>query len=525
MLRFVTRSTFTRLIHGDCRLAMRAMPADSIDAVVTDSPYGLEFMGKAWDRLVIGDVLHEMRAQQEWHTIWAKDVYRVLKPGAHLLVFGGSRTAHRLACALEDAGFEIRDTLQWLFGTGFPKSLNISKAIDGAERGEPQGGAKPSSPNAGKFRTQATEGKRTSADKGQGYGAGPGQFMAESGVVVVRDLTEAAKPWDGWGTALKPAYEPIILARKPLAGTVAQNVLRYGTGGLNIDATRIEYQSEADKASATPQGACTSKEIAAIGAEPDAGRGLERVTFDRPEQKGRWPANVLLDEDAAALLDAQSGPTGASAPVKGTEPSQPMGQHGIYCPQSGRVPGQFYGDSGGASRFFYCSKASRSERDAGCESLTSKTSVEAVGRDPDTAGALNPRAGAGRRGAAPIYRCAKCGLNLQGGRAVTTCPDGSDHEREVVGYNEPVKNHHPTVKPVDVMQWLVRLITPPGGTVLDPFMGSGSTGIACQREGVSFIGMEIHDPYVTIAEARLGQARESRDDESDTDIAACLGSS
>jgi site-specific DNA-methyltransferase (adenine-specific) len=288
---------------------MATLSAESVDAIVCDPPYGLSFMGKGWDHGVPGV------------DFWV-EALRVLKPGGHLIAFGGTRTYHRLAVAIEDAGFEVRDCLMWLYGSGFPKSHNL--------RGE----------------------------------------------------------WQGWGTALKPAYEPVILARKPLRGTVADNMAQWGTGGLNIDATRVG------------------------------------------DEGGRWPANVILDEEAAAALDAQSG-------------------------------------IGGASRFFYTAKASRSEREAGLDGVEVKQAGSVRGHNKH-----KPRlAGDGR-------------VNPQ--------------------ITEPQRaNHHPTVKPIALMRYMIRLVVPRGAVVLDPFMGSGSTGCAAMVEGMQFIGIDIIPEYVEIARLRL----------------------
>src|SRR3990167_7256656 len=308
---------------GDCVEVMKEYPENHFDACVTDPPYGLEFMGKEWDRLwdarehggtpdhyVGTDGAHREHGRgrpgpiyeagvqaQEWHQLWATELLRVLKPGAHALVFGGTRTYHRLVCALEDAGFEIRDCLMWIYGSGFPKSLDVSKAIDkaaGAEREvigrayEPTG----TNPNPMDW------GKENNPTKG----------------IITAPATLSAKKWSGWGTALKPAYEPIVLARKPLDGTVAQNVLKYGTGGLNIDATRIEYGSEQDFQT-------TVKGVQAMydnERDKKNTQGWKRPWNDtnpRTDAKastspqGRWPANVILDDEAGKLLDAQSGET------------------------------------------------------------------------------------------------------------------------------------------------------------------------------------------------------------------------
>jgi site-specific DNA-methyltransferase (adenine-specific) len=307
---------------GDCRRLLATPPLDGegwVDAIVTDPPYELGFMGKGWDRT---GVAYDVE-------MW-KAMLRALKPGGHLLSFGGSRTYHRMACVIEDAGFEIRDQIMWIYGSGFPKSLDVSKAIDKAARGVPQGGADPTSPNHGKFKGGCSE----ENPSGRGFGAGPGQFMKDGRKIIgvsnrgsgaspqkldnhekgdtgigildgsgktfyiTEPATEAAKQWNGWGTALKPAHEPICVARKPLIGTVAANVLQHGTGALNIDGCRVEYDSAADRASATPQGKCTAKSGALAGGTQHDGK---RDEFDRPEQKGRWPANVIHDGSEEVL--------------------------------------------------------------------------------------------------------------------------------------------------------------------------------------------------------------------------------
>ena len=417
-----------RLYLGDCIEVMAELDAESVDAVVCDPPYGLEFMGKEWDSLdgtawrneserdrawqesQVGSAGINARrrnapdygkpsaAMQEWHEAWAREALRVLKPGGHLLAFGGTRTFHRLTCGIEDAGFEVRDCLSWLYGSGFPKSLDVSKAIDkaaGAER-EVVGHADPSDPRTAMARKV--------------YGNHM-QDGAGEGVPITAPSTDAAKQWDGWGTALKPGWEPCVVARKPLAGTVAENVQAHGTGAVNVDGCRIGTE-----------GGCAG---AGAGARV-YGDGLNG-TFAQPVPGlGRWPANVAFDEQAAAMLDAQSGvTTSGAAGAKGTS-GFAEGYDGEYS-----VP---YGDTGGASRFFYTAKASRADR--------------------STNGA---------------------------------------------------NNTHPTVKPTDLMRWLVRLVTPPGGVVLDPFAGSGSTLVAARAEGVRSIGIEREDEYAQIIAARLSQ--------------------
>lgn len=375
------------LIGGDCRTVLARFTEHRFDAAVTDPPYELGFMGKEWDRSGVA-----FQAET-----WAA-VLRVLKPGGHLVAFGGSRTFHRIAVAIEDAGFEVRDTLCWLYGTGFPKSLNVGKALD------------------------------------------------------------AARQWEGWGTALKPGWEPIILARKPLDGTVAENVQRWGTGALNVDGCRIETTENLNGGAYASQG--TTR---------DDGWGMERGGAGKYVQPaGRWPPNVCLDEEAAALLDAQSGILKSGA-KKAAE--QPNGLNAVYGRGMGGMSGST-ASTGGASRFFYCAKASRAERDAGCESLPERSGGQATDREDDSAGLSSPRAGAGRRGGA--------------------------------------RNHHPTVKPIALMRWLVRLVTPPGGAVLDPFTGSGSTGVAALEEGFQFCGVEREAEYLEIARCRVERAAEGR---------------
>lgn len=359
------------LFEGDCLDYLPML--DGIDAVVSDPPYGLKFMGKGWD--------HGIPGAEYWTAIMA-----ACKPGAHLLAFGGTRTFHRLTCAIEDAGWEIRDVLMWVYGQGFPKSLNLN--------GE----------------------------------------------------------YDGMGTALKPAWEPIILARKPLEGTVAENVKKYGTGALNIDACRIQ---------SGPSDGGNISGVSALGQSsgwnPHANRSTE---IDRTMAQGRWPANLLHD-GSQEVLDLFPSKAGASAPVRGDEPSA---NHKSCYSQRERVPGTFHNDTGSAARFFYCSKASKADREEGFEELEAKPGGEE-------------------------YRP----------------NDGGDKgiQSRLHGATVKGRNHHPTVKPTALMRYLCRLITPPGGLILDPFMGSGSTGKAAMLEGFQFIGIDMEPDYVKIARARI----------------------
>jgi len=406
------------IYHGDCREVMATMDAASVDAIVTDPPYGLAFMGKGWDHAVPGV------------EFWA-EALRVAKPGAHLVAFGGTRTFHRLACAIEDAGWEMRDCLSWLYGSGFPKSHNLAVAFD----------------------KQAGMAARGVGFTTAGYTASatvpPGMHQAHVG------QSDLARQWQGWGTALKPAWEPIILARKPLAGTVAANVQSHGTGALNVDGCRIEGKLDGD-----PNRFAKTN-------------GGEFVAFSKSapvvRSEGRWPANVVLDEDAAAMLDAQAPRTGAAAPVTGAEAS-PASRGGITNRRE-RVAGAFHNDTGGASRFFYVAKASRSEREAGLEMMPERE-----------------------------YR-GQYGDGIQ---------DNRPHMAEGYKYEAKARNHHPTVKPLALMRWLCRLVTPPGGVVLDPFTGSGTTGCAAVLEGFGFVGIEREAEYVAIAERRIAHWERER---------------
>jgi DNA modification methylase len=474
------------LLVGDCVEQMRTLEANSVDAIVTDPPYGLEFMGKAWDGF--GTPL----GFQTWSEQWAREALRVLKPGGHLLAFGGTRMYHRLAAGIEDAGFEIRDTLMWLYGSGFPKSLDVSKAIDKMDAKDEQQarryrftewvrstGAtaqqidKATGTAMGSHYTtfasqpavmtrehleacrhllgeipkwverecdiRSVESKNFEAREVTGVhasGAPAAQWMANYGLSADinpkdkkdKGFTEAAKKWQGWGTALKPAVEPIVLARKPLIGTVAENVLTHGTGALNIDASRIDYLSEDDKGNPNRFKNAWSSGGSNDGWKSEAHKSYTPVPVG--SNGGRWPANILLDEEAAAMLDGQSGESTSMQTEVNRKPSESP-----FLASAWRRR-QSHGDTGGASRFFYVAKASSSERNFGL------------------------------------------GQNI-----------------------------HPTVKPVDLMRYLITLVTPKGGTVLDPFLGSGTTAVAAIEEGVSWIGCEREPEYVAIIEARIAAAQ------------------
>jgi site-specific DNA-methyltransferase (adenine-specific) len=435
-----------RIVVGDCRQAMKEIPDNSIDSIVTDPPYELGFMGKGWDKSGIANDV----------TVW-QECLRVLKPGGHLLAFGGTRTYHRMASAVEDAGFEIRDMVAWLYGSGFPKSMDVSKAIDKAVGAERE-----------KVRIDAAHVRNPKAT-GRGRDGAKGATRPWIEAALERGyhekdsntpVTEAARQWQGWGTALKPAHEPIVLARKPFKGTVAANVLEFGTGAINVDGCRVAADDAEALAKNWNRAAVTDIRGGNYGNGVASG-----VALTTKAPAGRWPANVIHD-GSAEVVELFPAKAGAAAPVRGTEKSH-TGMVGTNCyGEYGRVPGQFYGDGGSAARFFYCSKASKKDRDEGLEDF-----------EEQRTGAMQATAD---------------------GSMLT----GAGNERTTKR-----RNHHPTVKPVDLMRYLCRLITPPGGTVLDPFMGSGSTGKAAMLEGFEFIGIELSDEYAAIAKARIANAK------------------
>ena len=437
-----------KILHGSNLDVLPTIADASVDAIVTDPPYELGFMGKKWDASGIAYNVE----------LW-RECLRVLKPGGHLLAFGGTRTYHRMAVAIEDAGFEIRDSIHWLYGSGFPKSLDVSKAIDKVN-GEPDrllrftrwmrttgltarqldeitgtnmGGhyitakSQPAIPTAAIWsviRPHVTDvpewvdelverieaerevvGKRDvpvgHAFAGETYGGDSSNHT----VAVTAPATDAAKQWEGWGTALKPAHEPIVVARKPLDGTVAANVLQHGTGALNIDGCRVGSDGG-------------TREI------PDGSSGKGGTTV---QAGGRWPANVIIDDTI----------------------------------------------TGDWARYFYCAKPSKGERNAGLHGLPERHKSQLGGE-----------------------KQSREGLDPVSARFVSA---------------DPVANIHPTVKPIALMRWLVRLVTPPDGTILDPFAGSGTTLAAATLEGVNSIGIELTDEYLPIIEGRIQWAEQQHD--------------
>jgi DNA modification methylase len=439
--------------HGDCLEVVAGMESESVDAIVTDPPYGLGFMGKEWDALPPG-------------LPWAEQCLRVLKPGGHLVAFGGSRTYHRLAVAIEDAGFEIRDQLQWLYGSGFPKSLDVSKAIDKAAGAEREVVGPKMRPDGKTVASAAPNGPGTNfVDDDRPWKHDMEAVLRNQSITA--PATPDAQKWQGYGTALKPAHEPIVLARKPLSGTVASTVLEHGTGALNIDGCRVG--TGGDKTPAPTKRRDSSPWFTTA----------DRENLGGNDSLGRWPANLILDEVAGAVLDGQSGEGKSGVAVQRNGGGQAIfGGISGGTNAAGERPDAGYGDTGGASRFFYTAKAGRGERNAGLD-----------GFDPSQ-------------------------TNFAAGTGLKNNGDGTPRNMTATA-----KNVHPTVKPIDVMRWLVRLVTPPGGTVLDPFTGSGTTGIAAGLEGFGFIGIEREAEYLAIAEARIAWWGDKHGDTADILVA------
>jgi site-specific DNA-methyltransferase (adenine-specific) len=418
-----------RLILGDCLDKLKDLPDNSVDSIVTDPPYGLSFMGKKWD--------YDVPSTEIW-----SECLRVLKPGGHLLSFAGSRTYHRMAVRIEDAGFEIRDQIMWVYGSGFPKSHNIGKAVDKLQGNDREVVGKVTTPFKMDNHTQTKYGTFIPELDDNGY--------------KVDTITKGTSEWEGWGTALKPAHEPIVMARKPFKGNVAQNVLEWGTGGINIDESRIgtyggtKRSHQGNEWPLNENGTQNRNEIA-----------FGKTGHDVVElNEGRWPANIIFDEEAGEILDQQSGISKSPSKVK----SGGKTFHGQDYDIRGEDK-EGYNDKGGASRFFYCPKASKKDRNDGLDEFEKKQ----VFQKNTSTFITDPRH-----------------------------PDGG-YEHNPISQS----NHHPTVKPTELMLYLIKLVTPKGGTVMDCFMGSGSTGKAAVKGGFDFIGIEREEEYYKIAEARI----------------------
>lgn len=414
-----------RIILGNSLEKLKELEDNSIDSIVTDPPYELGFMGKKWDNTGIANNVD----------LWA-ECLRVLKPGGHLLAFSGTRTYHRMAVAIEDAGFEVRDMIEWVYGSGFPKSLNIGKAVDKLQGNE-----------------REITGKAIRSE-GRAFAEGASGFA--KGEIT---LTKGTSKWEGWGTALKPAHEPICMARKPLAEkNVANNVLKWGTGGINIDESRVEYQGDADwnntfRPSTNIDKNCWIKDKNAV------------ARVDIINRSGRFPANLIHDNSDEVRECFPETKNGGQNNTSKRE---------TWLRQE-TEPTKFNGDSGSASRFFksiiYNPKASKAERNKGCEGLEEKQTTGGGGLTAELRedGSLETSSAGGKYGSI---------------KAVST-------------------NSHPTVKPIALMEYLIKMVTPKGGTVLDPFMGSGSTGVAAKKHGYDFIGIDMTPEYIEIAKARI----------------------
>lgn len=380
------------ILHlGDCLDSLKGVPDNSVDSIVTDPPYGISFMSKKWD--------YDVPSVEIW-----KECLRVLKPGGFLLSFSSTRTYHRMTINIEDAGFEIRECVSWVYASGFPKSHNISASIDKMY----------GHPNRGRAIPTASSYQACDVDQDNKLTSNP--------VGPYEPKTDEAKQWQGWGTALKPSQEFIAMARKPLDGTVANNVLTWGTGGINIDGCRVGHEKRERLEAGYMRNGRTDEELwlSSYGRPKDINGTVE----------GRWPANFIHDGSQEVL--------------------------------------ELFPDvKGSAARFFYVPKASKKDKEEGLDDFEERTQAA-------TFGDIGPMEGNPRK------------------------PN--------TGHVQKIRNHHPTVKPTELMKYLCRLVTQPGGIVLDPFMGSGSTGKAAILEGFRFIGCELDEEYLAIAEARIKHA-------------------
>ena len=413
------------IYQGEAQEELSKMEENSVETIITDPPYGISFMGKKWD--------YDVPSTELW-----KECLRVLKPGGTALIFAGSRTQHRMAVNVEDAGFILKDCIMWLYGSGFPKATDISKQLDKKQGTYKKGEVLPSSRKV----------------------KGNMDFHMKEKTANNPQSPEA-KLWNGWKShGLKPAYEPILVAMKPNDGTYANNALKHGVSGLNIDGGRVG-KKDGDR---TEYG--RDKEIPHNNNTNSIGNFKTNTPYI-PNEQGRFPANIILDEEAGEMLDEQSGVTKSSDSKRTRKTLGSFGMPNDATPE--------YNDKGGASRFFYCAKASKAERNAGCEELEEVSDSKMTNRKEGSDG-LDWNDG-------------------KGGNAFAGASSSRGTDR---------KNHHPTVKPLALMEYLCKLTqTPTGGVVLDPFMGSGTTLIAAKKLGRPYIGIEREKEYVEIAEARI----------------------
>ena len=420
-----------RLHNGDCLNVLKMMIEDEVfvDSIVTDPPYELGFMGRSWDSTGIAF------QKETWELC-----FKVLKPGGHLLAFSGSRTYHRMAVAIEDAGFEIRDQVMWLYGSGFPKSMNIGKALDkklGNERIK-----------TGEKKTHSNKGIKQSEQR---TAIGAGAFGQE----VEEDVTVGTSEWEGWGTALKPAHEPLVLARKPLSEkSVVDNVLKHRTGGINIDECRVEGND-----AKYPD---TNPDFRDQGRQSKENMGIDKLSFGQTENVKRKKVVRKSRDENGVWTNNNSGMKAEGSEYADADPR-------------GRFPSNVMHDGSGSIKelfedklkYFYCAKTPKAERNQGLDNFPIKQTQGGGGGIGDYKDDVNSASG----------------------------KFGSE--------KAPSKNTHPTVKPIKLMKYLCRLITPKGGTVLDPFMGSGSTGMAAKEENFEFVGIEKEEQYFNIASARI----------------------
>jgi site-specific DNA-methyltransferase (adenine-specific) len=415
-----------QVINGSSAEILKTYPDNSFDCVVTDPPYGINFLGKAWDNNT-GD----------------REVYeqclRVLKPGGHLLAFSAARTYHHLAMTVETVGFEIRDQIMWIYGSGFPKSQDVGRQIQ---------------KSLGVKETISNPNHRTK-DGDSLYESGHQKTEIKGDVVCTDTL---AQQWSGWGTQLKPAHEPIVMARKPVIGSIRLNVLEHGTGAINIDATRVG----------------TGIDDHIVGGS----NGFNRMVFGEtepnkydgnlytPSELGRFPANVIHDgsDEVVSMFPNSNGSGGSTPNTKVTGYGKLGGGSSTYTPDDRTIHNS---GSGSAARFFYCPKVSQKERNIGCDTIEPKQQ-EAANFRPNH----KEKADAGESGSP-------------------------------YGRFNPVSNNHPTVKPIELMKYLIKLVTPPNGHILDPFNGSGSTGCAAVELGFDYTGIELDPNYVEIANKRI----------------------
>jgi DNA modification methylase len=581
-----------KLLLGDCLDKLKELEANSVDSIVTDPPYGLAFMGKKWD--------YDVPSQAIW-----EECLRVLKPGGHILSFAGSRTYHRMAVRIEDAGFEIRDQIMWIYGSGFPKSHNIGKAFDKRggnnhlvsevaeklkEARESRGVSKAEADKLfcdGTTNYQWFEGRKdgvrlpddNSFDKicnewdelkpyqdliksanrevvgkyeGDVGGLG-GERLGEKGGDITIASTDVAKQWEGWGTALKPAHEPIVMARKPLVGTVADNVLEYGVGGLNIDGCRVGTDGGTKRDGQSDKVTKTNPNLKPTNSLNRTGHGIIELN------EGRFPANIIFEctcENPKVVADKydirayndykntfksyeeNNSVTGEyqikdveTTKVIHTDPNCPCyildqqsgksksssnkwegdNNAAIYGKYQKGVRQSTFSDYGGASRFFYCPKASKKDRDEGMpESVPQFTGRprrkdgSVIYKETHAEEWAEAMAKKERKDKTSLAGAEEKLQQLNGAKVIKGRDAGQD-SRSVAHKARPTArmNIHPTVKPTELMKYLIRLVTPKGGVVLDPFMGSGSTGKAAVREGMEFIGIEREEEYYEIAKQRI----------------------